>query len=81
MLTPSRLARGPFFPQRPLCDLFSGSLGTGSQMGEEVKKVGMLKRYNVDLRQSSMTAPCSPRVMQLSEQKFRGFGSNPFLTF
>jgi len=28
MLVPSRLARGQFFPQRPLCDLFSGSLGS-----------------------------------------------------
>jgi hypothetical protein len=26
MLVPSRLARGPFFQQRPLCDLFSASL-------------------------------------------------------
>lgn len=25
----SRLARGQFFPQRPLCDLFSGSLDSG----------------------------------------------------
>ena len=29
MLVPSRLARGPFFPQRPLCDLISASLGVG----------------------------------------------------
>jgi len=28
MLASSRLARGPFLPQRPLCDLFSGSLST-----------------------------------------------------
>jgi len=31
MLVPSRLARGPFFSQRPLCDLFSGSQSQSSQ--------------------------------------------------
>jgi len=32
MLVPSRLARGPFFPQRPLCDLISASIGMPRQI-------------------------------------------------
>jgi hypothetical protein len=37
MLLPSRLARGHFFPQRPLCDLISASLEPDDH-GKKAKK-------------------------------------------
>jgi len=43
MLVPSRLARGPFLPQRPLCDLFSASLSFSDEdHAENIRRAGAI---------------------------------------